>query len=65
MLMVAFTGRTDETNPNRSYANDLLRGRCFLKIKNEQIDQLEEEIGQLFKIVDPNKRKDESSLEDS
>lgn len=63
MLMIAFTGRSDEKLPERSYSNDLLRGRCFLKIKNDKVEQLDAEIGQLFEIVNPERKKETSSTE--
>lgn len=65
MIMVALTGRIVEKCPNRSYSNDLLRGRCFLKIKNDRVEQLDAEIGELFKIVRPNQsaEKEESDSE--
>lgn len=59
MLMVAFTGRTC-ANKSESQSNDLFRGRGFLKIKNEEIENLDAEIGELYKNVYPNGKINES-----
>lgn len=65
MIMVAFSGRADDKCPDRSYSNDWLRGRCFLKIKNEYVEKLDDEIGELFKMVEPNKKGEEIDDESS
>jgi hypothetical protein len=75
LLIVALTGRTDNINLSdleRKYMseeenqsgdfnfNDLFKGRCFLKYKNDELEKLESEIKELYNKVksDPNNKID-------
>ena len=69
MLMVAFTGRTEQHTINLAAANqeepslrnNLYKGRCFVKVKTESVDKLEAEIKELYDKVNPGKEmKDEN-----
>jgi len=59
--MVAFTGRSsslinnkDITDKNEAtHQNDLFKGRCFLKYKCNQMDDLNKEIQSIYSIVNP------------
>jgi hypothetical protein len=62
MLMVAFTGRSEFSSKNQNNllenqnASDLYSGRCFLRIKSDFIDKLDDEIKELYSKVNPNKK---------
>jgi hypothetical protein len=66
MLLVAFTGRADESLKNKlknsnfdlNQLNGLFRGRCFLKIKSTELEKLETDVNQLYHSVYPNGKKD-------
>lgn len=67
ILAVAFTGRT-VTNSSVNFLsadessnlnlNDLARGRCFLKLKNDEIDKLELDVKELYDKCYPNGKTD-------
>lgn len=66
MLVVALTGR-DEKNGITNFlgekklenCNKLNRGRCFLTIKNLELDKMENEIKELYDTVYPGGKKDD------
>lgn len=54
LLMVVFTGRNDESNKLHQQESRLLKGRCFLKYKCTELDELNKEIKELHSIVNQN-----------
>ena len=53
MLFVVFTGQTETSIGKTAESNsrDCLKGRCFLKYKNTQMNSLEKEVKALYDSV--------------
>ena len=52
LLMVVFTGRCIDKNQElNSETNDMFKGRCLLKYKCNQLDELNEEIKKIYSEV--------------
>ncbi|RNA33498.1 RNA exonuclease NEF-sp isoform X2 [Brachionus plicatilis] len=66
MLVVALTGRSEKTGftdflgeNDMDRFNKLNRGRCFLTIKNLELEKMEKEIKELYDTVYPGGKKDD------
>ena len=56
LLMVAFTGRTEQPRLDDGMeSDDFFKGRCFLKHKCVEMEQLEVEVKELYNLVNKNK----------
>ena len=56
LLMVAFTGRTEQPRLDDAVdTNDFFKGRCFLKHKCVEMEQLDVEVKELYGLVNKNK----------
>ena len=68
--MVAFTGRSSLNSRikkqsdkiDATHQNDLFKGRCFLKFKCNQMDELNKEIKSIYSIVNPNLKNEENNI---
>lgn len=65
MLVVALTGRNEQNVPtnflrekNKNDFSKLNRGRCFLTIKNLELEKMEKEVKELYHTVYPGGKKD-------